>query len=78
MTQIDKRSTFDEEPFAYETIKDGRVLIYWQGRHVTTLKGAKAQKFLSQVAGLDDRAAQLVMAKVTGNFKRGNERQGRP
>lgn len=77
MSNIDKRNTFDEEPFAYDTTKDGRVLIYWQGKHVTTLKGPKAQKFLAQVAGLDDRAAQLVMAKATGNFKRGNERQGK-
>ncbi len=77
MSNIDKRNTFDEEPFDYHATKDGRVLIYWRGKHVTTLKGTKAQKFLAQVAGLDDRAAQLVMAKATGHFKHGNERRGK-
>ncbi len=77
MPNIDKRNTFDEEPFTYDVTKDQRVLIYWHRRHVTTLKGTKAQKFLAQVDGLDHRAAQLVMAKVTGNFKHGNERQGK-
>ena len=38
------------------------------------LKGAKALSFLQRVAGLDDAGQQLVMAKATGNFKRGNER----
>lgn len=37
------------------------------------LKGGKAESFLRRVAGLDAAGQQLVMAKVTGNFKRGNE-----
>lgn len=37
-------------------------------------KDDKARKFLAQVEGVDERDAQLVMAKFTGNFKRGNER----
>ena len=77
MGQEDRRDRFDEIVFEYDALKDGRVLIYWQGKHVMTLKGDRARKFLAQVDGLDDRAAQLVMAKVTGNFKRGNERRKR-
>lgn len=75
MGEVDKRNRFDETVFDYTATKDGRVLITWYGKHVTTLKGEKARKFLAQVDGLDDREAQLVMAKVTGNFKRGNERR---
>ena len=75
MGEVDKRNRFDETVFDYTATKDGRVLITWYGKHVTTLKGEKARKFLAQVDGLDDRDAQLVMAKVTGNFKRGNERR---
>ncbi len=71
---VDQRGTFDEDVFTYTEVKDGRVLIYWYGKHVTTLKGDRAQKFLKQVVGLDARAVQLVLAKVTGNFKRGNEK----
>jgi hypothetical protein len=38
------------------------------------LKGRRAQKFIAMIADLDGLAAQLVMAKITGNFKHGNER----
>ena len=75
MREIDKRNRFDETVFDYTATKDGKVLIRWHGKLVTTLKGEKARKFLAQVDGLDEREAQLVMAKVTGNFKHGNERR---
>jgi hypothetical protein len=42
---------------------------------VKILKGAAAADFIEKVTGLDQRSAQLLMAKVTGNFKRGNERR---
>jgi hypothetical protein len=38
-----------------------------------TNNGHKAHKFLGRVEGLGEKQTQLVMAKVTGNFKRGNE-----
>jgi hypothetical protein len=61
-------------PFSYHVSGDGKVFISWQGRLVMTLKGKDARHFLGKVAGLDGAQAQLVMAKITGNFKRGNER----
>jgi hypothetical protein len=36
------------------------------------LRGDKASKFLARVT---DDNAQTLMARVTGNYKRGNERQ---
>jgi hypothetical protein len=77
MSEVDKRGRLEEQVFDYDVTKDGRVFIYWQRKHVTTLKGEKARKFLAQVEGADEHEAQLVMAKVTGNFKRGNEREGK-
>ena len=74
MSSVDRRNRVDDEVFSYRATKNGTVLISWQGKQVTTLNGKQAERFLTRVAGLDDRAAQLVMAKVTGNFKRGNER----
>jgi hypothetical protein len=44
---------------------------------VKSLAGEAAQKFLKQIEGLEGKDAQLVMAKVTGNFKHGNERRRR-
>ncbi len=69
----DKRNCFDEEVFTYRTSKDGKVFIYWHGKQVMILKDKQAREFLNKLEGLDEREAQLVMAKITGNFKRGNE-----
>lgn len=74
MSEVDKRNRLDETIFSYRSLKDGRILIFWHGKPVKTLAGVDAQKFPARIAGLDAKAAQLVMAKVTGNFKHGNER----
>ncbi|HEY7418443.1 MAG TPA: hypothetical protein VH593_24900 [Ktedonobacteraceae bacterium] len=74
MSEIDKRNRFAKEVFTYRATKDSKILLFWQGKQIMTLKGAKAQKFLEDVDGLDEREAQLVIARITGNFKRGNER----
>jgi hypothetical protein len=71
---VDKRGVLDEAIFRYQVTKAGLVLLYWHEKHVKTLKGKEAEQFLAKIAGLDGKAAQLVMAKATGNFKRGNER----
>lgn len=72
---VDKRGKLDEGVFSYQAIQDGRVLLYWMGRHVKTLAGKDAQKFLTAIDTCQtEKDAQLVMAKATGNFKRGNER----
>jgi hypothetical protein len=63
----------DEEVFSYRASRD-KVFIFWYGKQVMILKGQQAAKFLARIDGLDGKAAQLVMAKITGNFKRGNER----
>ncbi len=75
MGDIDKRNRFAEEVFSYKEGKDNRVFIYWQGKQVMILKDKRAKKFINKVTGLADREAQLLMAKITGNFKRGNERK---
>lgn len=74
MTEIDKRHVLDNKIFTYRTIKEDRVFIYWYEKQVTTLKGQEAQRFIDKIRRLNDQEAQLVMAKITGNFKRGNER----
>lgn len=74
---IDARNTFDDEPFDYQITKDERVLLYYNGKHIKTLAGKSATKFIREVDGLDWRAEQLLMAKATGNFKRGNEKDNK-
>ena len=74
MDEVDKRNILDDEVFTYRVNKDEKVFIYWRGKQVKILKGEEARKLIANMAGLDHRGAQLVMAKITGNFKRGNER----
>ncbi|MCL2376154.1 MAG: hypothetical protein FWC76_02040 [Defluviitaleaceae bacterium] len=71
---IDKRGILDEEVFAYKITKDKKVFILYHGKQVTTLSGSKAEKFIADISDVDGKEAQLIMAKVTGNFKRGNEK----
>jgi hypothetical protein len=74
MDEVDKRNRLDEDVFAYRETKDSTVHISWYGKRVITLKGPQARKFLAKIVDLEGKAAQLVMAKITGNFKHGNER----
>ncbi|GJM41795.1 MAG: hypothetical protein DHS20C20_20770 [Ardenticatenaceae bacterium] len=77
MPNVDKRGILDDEVFTYQEGKDNKLFIFWHGKQVKTLKGKQAQKFLTKIQGLNHKDTQLVMAKVTGNFKRGNERQNK-
>jgi hypothetical protein len=61
--------------FGWQATKDGRVRISWRGRVVTTLAGDAAARFRRQAEDADDETAQQLMARATGNFKRGNERR---
>jgi len=74
MSNIDKRGVLDEEVFTYRITKDNKVFISYEGKQVTTLSGRRAESFISDISGTDGKDAQLIMAKVTGNFKRGNEK----
>jgi hypothetical protein len=63
------------DQFGYRVTKDGRVFVTFHGRHVVTVAGAKADQLASALARADGEEAQLLLAKATGNFKRGNERR---
>ncbi|MGD6846621.1 hypothetical protein [Rossellomorea aquimaris] len=74
MDNTDKRNRLDEAPFQYRVNKDQSVFIEYEGRRVKILKGKEAEKFIKNVnAAENEKAVQLIMAKITGNFKRGNE-----
>jgi hypothetical protein len=62
-----------DQPFAFRATKDGKVFITWRGLPALTLQGKKAETFLARISDLNEERQQLVMAKATGNFKRGNE-----
>lgn len=59
------------EGFAYEERKNGDVVVAHHGQSASVLRKAAAARFLRSV---DQGDPQEVMARVTGNYKRGNER----
>ena len=61
--------------FSYRPHKDGTVAIFWRQRPATTLTGRLAERFLAAAPEVDESELQLLMAKATGNFKRGNEKR---
>ncbi len=75
--EIDKRGRLDEEVFTCRITKDKKVFIAWHGKQVTTLSGDKAESFIAEMQGAGGKNAQLIMAKVTGHFKHGNEKMNR-
>lgn len=74
MDNIDKNNRLKEECFSYKVSKDNKVFIYWYGKQVIIIKGKDSEKFLAKIENADAMEAQLIMAKLTGNFKRGNEK----
>ena len=69
--KIDRRGKLGEEPFDVQVTRD-KVLVRFRGRLVRTLTGPDVQAVR---AVLDNpEALQLLIARKTGNFKRGNER----
>lgn len=77
MGNIDKHHRFEEEVFSYRASKDKKVFICWYGKQVMILKGKESEKFLAKIQNADELNAQLIMAKITGNFKRGNEKNNK-
>lgn len=62
------------EGFTYVVRASGEVVIHHRGALATTLRGDAAADFVAEVEGGDDDDAQELMARVTGNYRRGNER----
>jgi hypothetical protein len=60
--------------FSYRATAQGVVRISRDGREVTTLRAEAAARFLAKAAGATPEAIQQLCARITGNYKRGNER----
>jgi len=60
--------------FTFRARKNGEVQILHHAGLATTLRGAAAADFLADVTNCEPADAQQLMARVTGNYKHGNER----
>lgn len=76
MSDIDKRNRLNEEPFTYQMTKKGTVVIYYEGKQIKIVKEKEAERLLAKIQEVKGqiKEVQLLLAKITGNFKRGNEK----
>ena len=72
------RDEIDENlGFAFLETKKGEILIKRFGRGVATSRGNRARAFKEDIEALSFDEQQQLMARLTGNYKRGNERQAK-
>jgi hypothetical protein len=71
---VDRRGMLADEPFDVQVTRD-KVFVRFRGRLVRTLTGADADELRAATAAGDPAQVQLLIARKTGNFKRGNERR---
>lgn len=71
---IDKRGKLADEPFDVQLTRD-KVLVRFRNRLVATLVGKDAGVVRVAHDAGDAAQVQLLVARKTGNFKRGNERR---
>lgn len=69
-----QREDGDDLGFRYRKSKNGDEVVTRSGKVVTTLRAADASDFLDETQGADEFSQQQLMARVTGNYKRGNEK----
>lgn len=64
----------EDEAFTFKQGKDNKLFIFYHDKQIMILKKNKAQKLVEKLHAGTKEENQLLLAKVTGNFKRGNER----
>jgi hypothetical protein len=60
--------------FSFSVRKSGEVEVLHHGRQAALLRAGNAVRFLAKAQGANDQELQHLMARVTGNYKRGNEK----
>ena len=51
------------------------MLVSWGSSRVATVAGSAAARLIAALDVADEERAQHLLARATGNFKRGNERR---
>ncbi|MFF2621139.1 hypothetical protein [Oerskovia jenensis] len=71
----DARGRLVEDPFDHRVTASGTVLAYRGGKLVATISGSRAERLISALATADEERTQHLLARATGNYRRGNERR---
>jgi hypothetical protein len=72
---IDRRGKLTQQPFDVQLTKDS-ARVHFRGRLVATLTGPVFHDIKQAIDRGNAAEVQLIVARKTGNFKRGNERKG--
>ena len=73
---VDKRHILKEEkPFSWKILKEEKATIYWKNKPIKTISGKDFFKFERHIDKENSFEIQLFLAKITGNFKHGNEKR---
>jgi hypothetical protein len=64
----------DDLGFSFCRLKTGELEVMHCGRRAATLRGRDAEDFVAEIQGLGSAEEQQLMARITGNYKHGNER----
>jgi hypothetical protein len=73
---VEDEHPIPDDPFDYRITGAGSVRVARGGRVVVTVGGAAAAKLIDALRDADERRTQLLLARATGNYRRGNERRG--
>lgn len=70
----DERGRLVADPFDWRVTKQGGVLVSRGGRVVMTVGGGAAARLIVALQRADDSQAQHLLARASGDYRRGNER----
>lgn len=65
----------EDDPFDWRTTGSDTVLVSRGGRHVVTVGGEAGRRLAARLVDASPELAQQLLARATGNYKRGNERR---
>lgn len=68
--------SLSENPFEWKQSKAGKLMIYRGGELVMIVSPEKALPILARL-GVDSDEDQQILARVTGQYRMGNERMGK-
>jgi hypothetical protein len=63
-----------DPPFAYRIAKHGAVRISRDGRLVAVVAGDQGRRLIERLRAADPDGTQQLLARATGDYRRGNER----
>ena len=72
-----KDSVEQDLGFSFKETKAGDIIIYHHGKQATILRGNRAEKTRGDLEASPFDEQQQIMARITGNYKRGNERKAK-